>query len=469
MFTKLWAENFKSWRSLGPIDLAPVTALFGTNSSGKTSILQILLLVKQTAESADRSQVLNLGDERTAIDLGSFNDLVFDHIGNAEIDFGFSWELDDQLKPKEPLLESEFLADSKTLTFWAEVAQGTGKTLEVRRLSYTNSGNSAVEISRSSQATSRKTSEYDMTAHVAGQNYLKRVVGRSWPLPPPIKCYGFPEEAIAYFQNAGFVKDLELELDRQFTGRVFYLGPLRSDPEREYRWKGTHPQDVGVTGEKAVEVLLASRDEPKSNFRTRGKTGKKSKLISLEVHVAQWLQELELVSNFDVRQLSLDSDIYRVSVRRTPHSPEVFLTDVGFGVSQVLPVLVLLASAPEGATVLLEQPEIHLHPSVQSGLADIIIETAIHRRVQVIVESHSEHLLRRLQLRTAEETIRPGDISLYFCDASTGESTIEALQLNLFGEISNWPTDFFGDPLKETASIVKAGIKRKRKIAYEAQ
>jgi len=136
---------------------------------------------------------------------------------------------------------------------------------------------------------------------------------------------------------------------------------------------------------------------------------------------------------------------------------------VGFGVSQILPVLVLLASAPEGSTVLLEQPEIHLHPSVQSGLADIIIETAVHRKVQVIVESHSGHLLRRLQLRTAEGKVESDDLALYFCDASTGESISSALQINLFGQISNWPPDFFGDPFGETASMVKAGLKRKRK------
>ena len=123
-------------------------------------------------------------------------------------------------------------------------------------------------------------------------------------------------------------------------------------------------------------------------------------------------------------------------------------------------MLVLLAYVPEGSTVLLEQPEIHLHPSVQAGLADVILEVASVRNVQVIVESHSEHLLRRLQRRVAEESADPDRIALYFCDYANGQSVAKQLELNLFGEIENWPDGFFGDPFKETAAIVKAGLKR---------
>ena len=117
-------------------------------------------------------------------------------------------------------------------------------------------------------------------------------------------------------------------------------------------------------------------------------------------------------------------------MRRTARSVPVLLTDVGFGISQVLPVLVLLAYANHGDTIILEQPEIHLHPAVQSGLADIIIETAQMRDIQVIVESHSEHLLTRLQRRIAEKdlprgiTIRPDDVSIYFCQQVDDESEI---------------------------------------------
>ena len=80
MLTSLSLGNFKSWQSIREMRLAPITGLFGTNSSGKTSILQALLMLKQTVESSDRSQVLNLGDERSLVSLGTFDELIHRHL-----------------------------------------------------------------------------------------------------------------------------------------------------------------------------------------------------------------------------------------------------------------------------------------------------------------------------------------------------------------------------------------------------
>jgi predicted ATPase len=138
----------------------------------------------------------------------------------------------------------------------------------------------------------------------------------------------------------------------------------------------------------------------------------------------------------------------------------VLLTDVGFGVSQVLPVVTLLQYVPRRSTVILEQPEIHLHPLAQANLADVIINAAIHRGVQVIVESHSEHLLLRLQRRIAEEQIGSDDVALYFCDITDRGSVLERLQLDLLGKIENWPMNFMGDAFGEAAEAEKARLRR---------
>jgi predicted ATPase len=154
-------------------------------------------------------------------------------------------------------------------------------------------------------------------------------------------------------------------------------------------------------------------------------------------------------------------------LQRTPESPEVSLTDVGFGVSQLLPVLVLLYYVPEGSTVILEQPELHLHPSVQSGLADIFIDAYKNRGVQILLESHSEHLLQRLQRRVAEEQISPEDVALYFCSLEQGESKLTPLELDEYGVIRNYPKDFFGDRFEEVAATTEAGIKRRLELVKD--
>jgi predicted ATPase len=460
MFTEIRAQNFKSWRVLPPTRLGSVTGLFGANSSGKTSLLQLLLLLKQTASSTDRAQALRLGDDRTLIELGSFKELLFARDAANQLSLGVSWMPPEPLVVGDPQTSGEVLFQADTFAFDSSLSITASGTAEVDRFEYVTPTVN-VEMARSSKRHGRKLAEYELSASVNGADYLRRVQGRAWPLPSPVKCYGFPDEATGYYQNSGFVRDLELAFDRQFNDRTFYLGPLRSNPKRQYPWKGTHPADVGVSGDLAVEALLASRERGRVNARKFDARGRATKRITVEQHVAEWLKDLGLVHSFQVERLSEDADIYRVLVKKTAQSTPVFLTDVGFGVSQILPVLVLLAYVPEGSTVLLEQPEIHLHPAVQSQLADVLLEVSTARRVQVVVESHSEHLLRRLQRRVAEGTAPPDQLALYFCEYVGGESRIQPLDLNLLGEIANWPRDFFGDPLGETAAIAKAALMRR--------
>ena len=150
-------------------------------------------------------------------------------------------------------------------------------------------------------------------------------------------------------------------------------------------------------------------------------------------------------------------------VKKDSTASEVLITDVGFGVSQILPVLTLCYYVPEGSVVILEQPEIHLHPSVQAGLADVFVDAIKQRHIQIVLESHSEHLLQRLQRRIAEESLDVKDTALYFCAAHNGASSLTALDVDLFGNILNWPPGFFGDQFGEIAAMQKAVIARKKK------
>ncbi|MDO7876738.1 DUF3696 domain-containing protein [Hymenobacter sp. ASUV-10] len=182
---------------------------------------------------------------------------------------------------------------------------------------------------------------------------------------------------------------------------------------------------------------------------------------TVEEHVAHWLKELGLIYSFKVQPIAPNRKEYEVRIQRTAESASVFLTDVGFGVSQILPVLVLLFYVPEGSTVILEQPEIHLHPAVQAGLADVFIDAIKRRRLQIVLESHSEHLLQRLQRRMAEEVIDTEAVKLYFTAIKEGRSELTALDLDEYGNIRNWPEGFFGDTLGEAAAMMEAEMKRR--------
>ena len=240
---------------------------------------------------------------------------------------------------------------------------------------------------------------------------------------------------------------------------LYYLGPLREYPRREYHWSGASPSDVGQRGERAVDAMLAAtRDGEMRRLKPRAKGVKKHPFQKV---IAHWLSKLDLVREFHLEEIAEGTNLYRAMVETPGSSVPTALTDVGFGVSQVLPALVLLQYVPEGSTVLMEQPEIHLHPAVQSGLADVMLNVAAVRNVQIIVESHSEHLMRRLQRRVAEQEASSEDVKLYFVSSNRGRAHVSDLDLNEWGEIENWPEKFFGDEMGEIAAIAEASLKRK--------
>ena len=115
----------------------------------------------------------------------------------------------------------------------------------------------------------------------------------------------------------------------------------------------------------------------------------------------------------------------------------------------------------------MEQPEIHLHPSAQSALADVMIdvinsrEDGEDRNIQLIIETHSEHFLRRLQRRIAEDSVSQDRVSAYFANITKTPALLEPLQIDLFGNIHNWPDNFFGDEMEDITRQSKAALQKR--------
>jgi predicted ATPase len=452
-------QNFKAWRDTGPLELAPLTLLFGPNSSGKSSINHLLMMLRQTVRSSDRGGVFDFGGgSNSIVNLGNFRDVVFDHDSKRSLAFELEWLLDSPIQVRDPRSRKRFAGDR--LRFAATVTQPPrSRAAQSEGFSYVVGTDAGAELDVEVQRDPRRPERWGLRS----ENYdFVRTKGRAWELPRPIQFYGFPEEALVYYQNSAFLSDLEFAFERQLGG-MSYLGPVRSAPERLYGWSGASPEDVGLRGENAIQALLAARQRG-FNWRPRGK------IQPFQSVIATWLQSMGLIDSFDVVEIAPESDLFEVHVRVSQKSPDVKLTDVGFGVSQVLPVLVQCFYAQPNSTVVIEQPELHLHPSVQASLADLFIaattarENGEPRRVQLLVESHSEHLLRRLQRRIAEEKINPADVAIYMCEPDPKGSRIERLQVDEFGDILNWPPDFFGNDLEDVATQAAIGIQRRLRV-----
>lgn len=443
MITNLQMKNFKSWKDTSQTRFAPITGFFGANSSGKTSLLQFLLALKQTVESTDRSQVFNLGDERTLVDLGTFYDVVYHHDPKNQLEFNFQWTLPSGLKIDE--LESSFSQLSFQSVIQQSQTNGQSGKLTTKEFEY-HAGENRLGMQRDGTK-----GDYKLLSE---PYQARRKQQRVWELPVPVRFYGFPDEVFAYYQNVGFLSEFALQLEKLFN-RMYYLGPLREYPHRSYKWSGEVVRDVGQRGELAVPAMLASGEAKHIIQRGRGRRNQ-----TVEECVAEWLKKMGLIHSFRLQPIAENRKDYELRVQKTPQSSEVLITDVGFGISQILPILVLCYYVPKNSILILEQPEIHLHPAVQYILADVFIDAVKTRNVQIILESHSEHLLLRLQRRIAEEQFSAQDAALYFTEYRDDQSRLTPLELDLFGNITNWPKDFFGDQIGEVAARTLAGINR---------
>jgi len=460
MLTSLRIQNFKSWRDTGSVRLAPLTVIFGANSAGKSSLGHLLLALKQTALSTDRKRALNLGDATTLIDLGTFADCLHAHNLGQTLGFDISWKLPKEMDVLDFVNQEAFHGDSLDLrvTLAADRRTQQPRTTALRyQLLAAGNVTLTAEVSRTDSGKFELKSE---------PFRLVKTQGRQWPVEEPEKFYRLSEASIARFQNAGFLTDFALDTEAVLR-RITYLGPLREHPRRIYQWSGDTPEDVGQRGQFAIAAILAAEGEGRKLNR-----GPRQSLKSFAEFIAAWMKDIGVIDSFTVNPVAEGRKEYEVLLKTHASAPEVKITDVGFGVSQVLPVLVEAFYCPSDSTVWMEQPEIHLHPQVQAELADVFIsaiqarESGKPRNTQLIIESHSEHFLNRLQRRVAERKVEPKDVAVYFARRVADATELEPLRLNSYGEIENWPQNFFGDEMADlTARTVAAAERRQRENA----
>ena len=447
MITHIRMKNFKSWEDSPEIKLAPLTGFFGTNSSGKSSLLQMLLLLKQTAELSDSEEVIFFGNENSLVNFGDFSEVVHGHNMDAMLEL----ECGCKLRKPIPIDLSAYSEESwePTIDYFAfnTIVKGKNKKPSVQSLRYMDLGGIWKIVWRSDE----------------GQNIGEQFInGTSDGYMVVKNCYGVPikkgeNSALLYhIGDRKFLTQASSAFEKLFS-YVYYLGPTRVHPQRHYHWEGTHPKEIDLWGDKAIDALL-SAGVRKMKSSTK-KTG-----VLIEDRISEWLQKMELAYSFQLIPTgSLDDKNYEVRIQKSPNSSEVTLADLGHGVADLFPLLVHCYYVPEGSTLILEQPGVHLHPKAQADLADLLIEVITERNLQILVESHSEHLLTRLQLRIAEQKISSDQTALYFCENDNGVSTIKSLDVDELGNIKNWPKDFFGNVRGDLVKMAREQMKRQKK------
>lgn len=246
---------------------------------------------------------------------------------------------------------------------------------------------------------------------------------------------------------------------RDFFGRrVRYLGPLREAPNVLYD-PAPSKLDLGVRGEYSAAVLHAQAHQMVLMPTPDGD----GELQRLDTALDWWLREFGLAD----RAHSEDRGRIGIGLSVTPKGldREVDLTSVGVGVSQVLPVILLCLLGEPGTLLVLEQPELHLHPTLQQDLADFLLACARSGR-QIVLETHSEHLVNRLRYRIAkDETDETHElVGLIFAENDNGETRYREPDINVYGGLGDdWPAGFLDLTALEAKELIRASLAKRER------
>lgn len=440
MLTHLKLENFKIWRTTGPVRLASITLLLGANSSGKSSLIQSLLLIRQTVRGDDPSLDLNLGnpDVGDSVTLGQFKDVLCRHgaatesTASNQVGIEFRWS------------EPGNAAESAIFSARYRKGQSGSAELEFLRLGKDGQGFSVQR---------RKPEIY----RLALGNQIKPL-GQSADFRPQ-RSFAFSPSTLNKLGSQGEVIRSVGPALLDELGRIIYLGPVRRLAQRDYVWAGRMPAHIGDDGAKAVDALIASGVACQQARKRNQALPAEAYLFEQTVY---WLKEMNLAHGLSVRALG-NSARHELLVEADGQASN--LKDVGVGVSQVLPVIVAALFARSGHIVIVEEPESHLHPLAQSKLAELLVKVSRERNVQFIVETHSEHLFRRMQTLIAKQQVRPDETAMYFVERNGRDAKLRGLIPNEFGAIE-WPDKFFGDAIGEAREQAMARLLHKSELRW---
>lgn len=266
------------------------------------------------------------------------------------------------------------------------------------------------------------------------------------------------DPVLSEYANQAIAGTWRSRITELLQNRVFYLGPLRQEPQPYFNFGDDSRSDVGAAGEHLSRVLQWQSDKSVL-VPGLGQAG-------LADGLQHWLRELELVEDVAVEARGRAG--VSIEVRPTDLDRQVDLTSVGVGVSQVLPVLTVCLLAEPGDIVLLEQPELHLHPALQMRLADFLLACVDSGR-QIIVETHSEHLVNRLRRRVAEDDSNEvGElVRIVFTERDAeGHTLFRPSDINPLGGLSeDWPDGFLDLGARDAQKLLQAGLAKHRRLS----
>lgn len=425
--TAITVEGFKSISKRQRIEIRPLTILAGANSSGKSSVIQPLLLLKQTLEASYDPGALKLDGPNVKF---TSTDQFLSKISKTDkftvgIELGKRAGLESTFKKKGKngidIIETTYLINGKRITL--------KKGMKKKEILEEIEGKMGKEYLDN-------VSWKDSNIQISEQRFFLSIV-----IDGSEMRYKLP-----YQSEEGWDWRLISRVDFHLRSLI-HLPGLRGNPKRLYPTAAVGEKFPGIFPEYVASIILDWQERKDKRF----------------LELAANLEKLGLTWKVSAKKpdaASIELKVGRLShARRGGARDLVNIADVGIGVSQTLPILVALLVAKRGQMVYLEQPEIHLHPRAQFKLAEILADAA-KRGVKVVVETHSSILLRGIQTLVAEGTL-PKDIVKFhwFTRDEKGSTEIASAELDEHGAFGDWPEDFGDVELEVRSRYIDAALK----------
>lgn len=418
-------KNFKSVIDSGKFQLRPLTLLAGINSSGKTSLLQALLLLKQSINAGSKILLTN-GPYLTS---NEPLELVRGKKRNNTINISLTLDADSFLNPRvyeqfineenhglaSVELQIDVVANGTTVLhnlsclFRYKQTEETASVLVKRKKTglYTISFSSPQMVGLDDDEKIKKMDNCALTFH----SFL--------PIFAEWERNGKPDTRALYV-----MKNLESDLDKFFSS-LFYMGPQRVKPVLARGYSQTTFADVGIDGQYTRFLYEENKNKEISGYE-KGET--------LQILCNRWIcQKMELARSIDVQRDS--NKLYRTIITNND-GLSVDLCQMGFGLSQILPIVVQGFLLHAGDTLIVEDPDVHMHPRIQALLVDFFIDLLKHGR-NIVIETHSDHIVTRLRRRISDGTISKDEVNLSFVENEQEGSVYRFIDLEEDGSFAD--------------------------------
>lgn len=512
-------HNFKAYERLEELELRPLTVFCGPNAVGKSSVIQALLMMRQTIDEDEQPEAWSghLVTDGKDVSLGDYVDVVFGHdVGrNLRIELTVPLAGDDEYG-----IHRGFWKEPVSLTlvseYWIPYYGGAGpepgmwealrarnampELSHLRLCAKGDDGRELVavdartrhacdmdvsltfgkDVQRADRYFYAKEGGFDLRGlEFTGQFIETTCDGDALETESQSPAYFdasgprtmYPSVALTDWDDdcgaeelVGLVRRMLAEVSSLLTVR--YVGPAREVPQRYYDVDMPSMRKGVGRGARDWKTDLASGspnvrkplDPPSRTVIHEGGLNKRTIYGgSLDDTINSWLSYLGLPEVHPI----LEGRDFRVMVS-SPYAEEctVSVADTGYGVSQVLPILLAGAASREEILVF-DQPELHLHPKLQTGIADFAIAVAEQR--QVMVETHSDHFVNRIIRRVVEGQLSSDDVAVYFFTPTSDGPHVEMVEVDPTFGIKNWPLGFFDDYANEQEAIIRASLERRAK------